>query len=159
MSYYLFTFSTLTNNHIVRIEIMIEEEEERRQWSKVCVDKGDYRAVLLKEQYECDGKFKALVNTKFNAGVDLIIVEIQTGKVVEVVESTNYQYPDEFINTPKENRYIKSLNEFNYIAGIKKTLYVSYLENLNTRQLKRFLDNDIEVKEVGHFDDPEGNGQ
>jgi len=100
------------------------------------------RIDRLKREFEERG-FAVLVNVNFSSGVDMIAIEKRTGRIVEAAEVTNYRETWEYIKNEKLQRYINSLNWFNQFPDVRKRLYVSYRENVNSEQLAALRKNNI----------------
>jgi len=109
------------------------------------------RVDCLERQFEGRGLF-VITNRNFNAGVDMIVVEKQTARIIQVCEITNYKHPWEFIKDEKFRRYIENLNSFNPLVGVRKVMYVSYAENLTVKQRDELERNNIELCVLGGQD-------
>lgn len=125
----------------------------------------DYRQEIanrridkIKEEYESKG-YAVLTNSNFNAGVDVIVIEKGTGKIVVAIESTNFRDEKMWMGKEKLDRYIESLNWFDMFPDVKKQLYVSFAENIREnkeqkmdRELDRLVESGIELIICGHQD-------
>jgi hypothetical protein len=114
------------------------------------LDIGQRRVNRLKEYYEKKGKL-CLENAIFFTGVDLIVISRKTGKVLEVLEVTNYNNRREWINEMKMDRYIASLGLFDQLPRVRKTLIVSYKENVAGYE-ERLRQSGITVRALGKQD-------
>jgi hypothetical protein len=90
---------------------------------------GQRRVDRIATEYREKGFF-VIVNSNVNHGVDLLVFDCYTGKLVEVAESTNYGKERYFISNEKLERYITSLNEYDELPNVRKRLYVSFLSNV-----------------------------
>lgn len=109
---------------------------------------GQRRIERLEREYEVLGYF-VLSHPYNQTGIDMIVIAAPSGKIVEVLEVTNYAHQWEFINSPKFNRYVNTLNEFDCFNEVQKTLVVSYWENLNKKQIQILRENNINVRVIG----------
>jgi len=119
---------------------------------------ADRRIDKIKEEYESKG-YAVLTNSNFNAGVDVIVVEKVTGRIVVAIESTNFRDEKMWMGKEKLDRYIKSLNWFDVFPDVRKLLYVSYAENIREekeqkmdRELDRLVESGIELIICGKQD-------
>lgn len=112
---------------------------------------GQRRIEKLEKEYQTLGYF-VLSHPYNQTGIDMIIIATPSGKIIEVLEITNYAHKWEYINSPKFNRYIATLNEFDCFNEVQKTLVVSYWENLNHKQIQILRDNNIHIRVVGYQD-------
>ena len=90
---------------------------------------GQRRVNRIATEYREKGFF-VIVNSNVNHGVDLLVLDAFTGKLIEVAESTNYGKERYFISEEKLKRYITSLNEYDVLPSVRKRLYVSFLSNV-----------------------------
>jgi hypothetical protein len=90
---------------------------------------GQRRVNRIATEYREKGFF-VIVNSNVNHGVDLLVLDANTGKLVEVAESTNYRKEQYFISEEKLKRYITSLNDYDRLPNVRKRLYVSFLSNV-----------------------------
>ena len=90
---------------------------------------GQRRVDRLAMKFRGKGFF-VIVNSNVNHGVDLLVFDTYTGKLIEVAESTNYGKERFFIGEEKLKRYITSLNEYDRLPNVRKRLYVSFLSNV-----------------------------
>jgi hypothetical protein len=111
---------------------------------------GLRRSDAFEKMYKGLGYF-ILKHPYNNTGIDMVVISTETGKIIEVLELTNYAYKWEYINGKKFDRYVITLNEFNF-AGIKKILAVSFRQNLTMKQMETCKENSIEVKVMGYQD-------
>ena len=116
---------------------------------------GDRRVNKIKMEYEKKG-YAVLTNKNFNSGVDVIVIEKVTGKIVLVIESTNWSESG-WMQKEKLDRYVTSLNWFNQFKDVEKQLYVSFKENLRAdkdanydQEIIRLKDSHIDLVEVGY---------
>jgi hypothetical protein len=112
---------------------------------------GERRVNRLKEDYEKKG-YVVLTNETFNSGADIIIIDPLIGKIVKVIESTNYAQDYYYIQPKKFERYITELNKFDKLPNVEKELVVSFQGNLNQQQIDTLKSNNIRVKVEGHQD-------
>lgn len=128
---------------LVVVELELHSEAEKI---------GQRRVDRLRLEFEQLGYF---VETRIgnNTGVDMIVVccDREKATIIQVLEVTNYARRNEYINCKKFNRYVDTLNRWNR-GGIKRTLVVSYWENLNGKQISCLQANNIEVMVVGYQD-------
>jgi hypothetical protein len=111
---------------------------------------GYRRIEMLEREYREKGYF-VLTHPLNNTGIDMVIIMTSTAKVVEVLEVTNYARKEEYINNRKFIRYLTTLNEFNF-GDIKKTIVVSFRENLNENQIRLLKQCNIEIRVMGYQD-------
>ena len=90
---------------------------------------GQRRVNRIATEYREKGFF-VIVNSNVNHGVDLLVLDANTGKLVEVGESTNYGKERYYIGEEKLKRYITSLNYYDRLPNVRKRLYVSFLSNV-----------------------------
>lgn len=90
---------------------------------------GQRRVDRLAMEFREKGFF-VIVNSNVNKGVDLLVLDTFSGRLIEVVESTNYGKERYFIDEEKLKRYITSLNEYDRLPNVRKRLYVSFLSNV-----------------------------
>jgi len=114
---------------------------------------GELRVRRLMLWYIRRG-FPSLSNSFNHEGVDLIVFSGEVGRhIVEVLEVTNYGSPMYYIKKGKLDRYIKSLDFFDFLRPRpQKTLVVSFEENLTKKQLAELHEHNITVKVVGYQD-------
>lgn len=105
--------------------VRILESKLRREDAWVV---GMRRVNKIAEEYRAKGFF-VLVNENFKSGVDMLVFDVISGRLVEVGECTNYSRADEWICEERMVRYISSLNVFDSVPNVKKKLYVSYSTN------------------------------
>jgi hypothetical protein len=86
------------------------------------------------------------VPSRVNAGVDLLIFDKKTGRLVKVVESTNYA-ESSFMKEDRILRYVNSLNEYDALPNVEKVIVVSYLTNI----MKRISSKTLELVENSHI--------
>ena len=108
------------------------------------VKTGRRREKRLKEDYEKKG-YQVLNAKNFNTGVDLIIID-SDGKIVHVIESTNYA-GGSYLHKRRARRYARSLGAFPYA---KKTLVVSFDENVGDDARKILKKARVNVEVVGY---------
>jgi hypothetical protein len=94
------------------------------------------RVEKLRLELESEG-LVVLTNANFASGVDLIAIT-KKGKLKMVAEVTNYANKGEWIGKdrsgkPKMDRYIESLSWFDRFPNVEKRLYVSFKENLRSK--------------------------
>jgi len=111
---------------------------------------GHRRLETLEREYQRLGYF-VLTHPLNNTGIDMVIICTSNGKIVEVLEVTNYARKEEYINNKKFTRYVDTLNEFNF-ADIQKTIVVSFWENLNEKQIRILKENNINIRVMGKQD-------
>ena len=111
---------------------------------------GNRRSERLEKEYKALGYF-VLTHPYNNTGIDMVIVCTRSGKIIEVLELTNYARKEEYIKTVKFTRYLNTLNEFNF-ANIQKTIVVSYWENLSETQIIALQENNIHIRVMGSQD-------
>jgi hypothetical protein len=114
------------------------------------VRKGNKRVYRLCSEWWNAGFF-VLVNENFNAGADLIILR-KNGRIVRVIESTNYARKTEFIKDDKFQGYMTNLNFYSNYGKVQKEIVISFNENLSADQWKRCKKDLIIVTVVGHQD-------
>jgi len=111
------------------------------------VKKGKVRESMLAKKYRRKG-FQVLNAKNYNTGVDILVIDKNTGQIKEAIESTNYSKKC-YISKERAERYAKSLNQFPYA---KKKLVVSYKENVGDEARKILEDNGVKIEVVGHQD-------
>jgi hypothetical protein len=114
------------------------------------VRKGNKRVYRLCSEWWNAGFF-VLVNENFNAGADLIILR-KNGRIVRVIESTNYARKTEFIKDDKFQGYMTNLSFYSNYGKVQKEIVISFNENLSADQWKRCKKDSIIVTVVGHQD-------
>lgn len=97
---------------------------------------GQRRVDRIATEYRAKGFF-VIVNSNVNHGVDLLVFDTFSGRLIEVAESTNYRDKAEFICDKKLNRYITSLNEYDALPNVSKRLYVSFLSNVVSKHVSQ----------------------
>jgi hypothetical protein len=90
---------------------------------------GQRRVNRIATEFREKGFF-VITNNSANHGVDLLVLDANTGKLVEVGESTNYGKERYYIGEEKLKRYITSLNYYDRLPNVRKRLYVSFLSNV-----------------------------
>lgn len=124
---------------------------------RINLDKHDRRVAILKREYEQRDLF-VLVPSNVWDGVDILVFNKNTGKLIEAVESTNYAVPE--ISSMKDDRvqrYIGHLNFYDALPDVRKKIVVSYRGNLYSKRVKRetlqrLEDSHIEVVVRGRQD-------
>jgi hypothetical protein len=119
-------------------------------------DIGNRRVFRLKKEYESQGYF-VYANSSNHEGPDLIIIAKLDGRIVKVIESTNYARRTkgdelEYINNDNFQRYLTSLTQWSFNPEIKLELIVSFQTNLHKVQYKKLVERGITVVIVGHQD-------
>jgi hypothetical protein len=99
------------------------------------IEIGDRRVRKLEQELRERGYF-TIVPSVVNKGVDLQVFDRATGRLVYVMESTNYKKRTEYIDDKRLRRYIESLNIYDELPGVKKQLIVSFLENVINKHVK-----------------------
>jgi hypothetical protein len=117
---------------------------------------ADRRVNRIKEEYEQMG-YKVWANYKNHEGVDIIIISNPQGRVVKVIESTNYAERTregklEVIPRDKLERYYGSLNYWDGIEGLEKEIVVSYRTNMPSSWYDKFRTVKITVVIKGYQD-------
>jgi hypothetical protein len=139
--------STTTNKNNIEYSTEHNEYSGLTKLEKI----GQRRIKRLTKEYEKLGYF-VLSHPYNQTGIDMIIIATPSGKIMEVLEVTNYAYNWEYIKTSKFNRYVATLNEFNCFNEVQKTLVVSYWENLTSKQIQILKKNSINTRVVGFQD-------
>jgi hypothetical protein len=113
-------------------------------------ERGNKRVFRLKAEYEKLG-WKVVINPSNHEGPDLILISNPEGKIVKVIESTNYARTS---NVHKDNfkRYVETLDYFDFIIDIEKILVISFRENLSPSQWRICIDHHIKVEVLGFQD-------
>ena len=114
---------------------------------------GDDRVLRLARDYENKG-FLVFANSKNHEGPDLIVISVPEGRVVKVIESTNYERPEEYIAAKTFSRYIDSLCYFKGIEDVELELVVSFFENVSNAQYLELQEHDIKLVIENHQDGP-----
>jgi hypothetical protein len=111
---------------------------------------GDRRVQKIAKEYSEIGHL-VIVNPSNHEGVDLVIISSPLGKILKVIESTNYAKTS-YICKESFERYLGTLGYFKDLEDVQKELIVSFRNNLNTRQWNMCTENNIKVVVVGHQD-------
>jgi hypothetical protein len=112
---------------------------------------SDRRVDRLYSEYTKLGFF-VMVNQRNHVGPDLIVIATPEGKIIKVIEATNYKTREEYIANDKMVRYIKTLDSFDCIQGIKKEIVVSFKENIHAYHYKQLAKSNISIVIVGNQD-------
>jgi hypothetical protein len=111
---------------------------------------GDRRVQKIAKEY-IDLGHLVIVNPSNHEGVDLVIISSPLGKILKVIESTNYAKTS-YVCKDTFERYLNTLGYFRELEDVQKELIVSFRNNLNTRQWNMCIENNIKVVVVGHQD-------
>jgi hypothetical protein len=111
---------------------------------------GDRRVQKIAKEYSDIGHL-VIVNPSNHEGVDLVIISSPLGKILKVIESTNYAKTS-YVCKESFERYLGTLGYFRDLEDVQKELIVSFRNNLNTRQWNMCTENNIKVVVVGHQD-------
>lgn len=112
---------------------------------------GNRRNLKIKTEYE-DLGYSVISNPYNTSGIDLIIVATDKAKIVEVLELTNYRDKKWTIVDKTFQRYLRDLSWFGRFLNVKRTLVVSFLENLTIRQITLLRKNGILIRIEGKQD-------
>ncbi len=112
---------------------------------------GNRRVHRLAEEYRKLGLL-VVTNPTNHEGPDLILISSPDGRIVKVMESTNYARPEEYVCSETFKRYLDGLNYFDSILGIEKVIVVSFRTNLLRTQWQKCRENGITVEVVGRQD-------
>jgi hypothetical protein len=134
------------------------EYKERNNQNEWLWQIADARVDKLYQEYTSLG-YLVILNRDNHAGVDLIVIATPSGRIVKVIESTNYALKTrdgkvEQISKDKLERYYRELNYFDQIEGVEKELVVSFKENIPSAWYKKFMDSKITVIIKGYKDEP-----
>lgn len=133
-----------------------EEGDERQKLTNKGFKKFDQtqkrRVDKIASGYE-KAEYAVLTKYMFNDGVDLIVIEKDTGSIAEVITVTNWKV-DGYRNLPEErvDGYIESMDWFDRFPNVKKTLYVSSSNNLTSEEINRLKEHDVNIINVGYQD-------
>ncbi len=111
---------------------------------------GDRRVQKIAKEYSDLGHL-VITNPSNHEGVDLVIISSPLGKILKVIESTNYAKTS-YVSKDTFERYLSTLGYFRDLEEVQKELIVSFRNNLNTKQWNMCIANNIKVVVVGHQD-------
>lgn len=99
------------------------------------IDKGQIRVDRLAREFREKGYF-VVEPSRVNKGVDLLIFDIGSGRLVEVSEVTNYAETS-YMKDDRVQRYICSLNSYDKLPNVRKIIYCSFKGNVFNKHVKQ----------------------